>query len=84
MRSNNVLDAATIILMNIFLDSTRILAADIWHSAFRSDPMSQETGLRYRKIILEKGGRYGEERALHKFLGREPRIDAYLSDLQID
>lgn len=84
MRSDNALDAAKSKLMNISLDSTRILAADIWRSTFRSDPMSQEAGLRYRKIILEKGGRDGEERAVHEFLGREPRIDAYLSDLQID
>lgn len=40
--------------------------------------MSQEAGLRYRKMILEHGGSQDEEVALVEFLGGEPTVKAYL------
>ncbi|RAL16577.1 M3 family metallopeptidase [Aspergillus homomorphus CBS 101889] len=60
---------------------TRMLAADIWASHFRDDPMSREAGLVYRRAILEYGGSRDERGLVVAFLGREPALQAYLSEL---
>ncbi|KAJ5722262.1 hypothetical protein N7488_000297 [Penicillium malachiteum] len=60
---------------------TRLLAADIWHSVFARNPMSRETGLKYRKLILEPGGTGNELDAVKEFLRKEPTAEAYLRDL---
>ena len=62
--------------------STRILAANMWRSNFHSDPTSQETGLKYRNMILEPGGSQDEYKALVEFLGREPTVEIYLKYLK--
>ncbi|KAJ5826887.1 hypothetical protein N7447_003650 [Penicillium robsamsonii] len=62
---------------------TRILAADIWHSNFHSNPMSRDAGLRYRKMILAPGGSQNEVITLETFLERSPTLDAYLRDLGV-
>ncbi|PYI09732.1 zincin [Aspergillus sclerotiicarbonarius CBS 121057] len=63
---------------------TRTLAADIWASNFRDDPMSEPAGLRYRQMILAKGGSVDELELLREFLGRAPSAEAYLQDLGVD
>ncbi|RAK95973.1 M3 family metallopeptidase [Aspergillus ibericus CBS 121593] len=63
---------------------TRTLAADIWAFNFRNDPMSEEAGLRYRRMILAKGGSVDEFELLREFLGRVPSAEAYLQDLGVD
>ncbi|EED17480.1 conserved hypothetical protein [Talaromyces stipitatus ATCC 10500] len=35
----------------LYLQSTRILAADIWFTHFQSNPLSRNAGLRYREMI---------------------------------
>lgn len=40
--------------------------------------MSQEAGLRYRKMILEPGGSKDEQDFLVEFLGRDPTVEVYL------
>ncbi|GKZ37191.1 hypothetical protein AbraIFM66950_008614 [Aspergillus brasiliensis] len=62
---------------------TRTLAADIWTSNFRNDPMSAEAGLRYRQMILANGGSRDELKMLGAFLGRSPSPEAYLGDLGV-
>ncbi|GLA14499.1 hypothetical protein BDQ94DRAFT_147969 [Aspergillus welwitschiae] len=62
---------------------TRTLAADIWTSNFRDDPMSAEAGLRYRRMILANGGSRDELDMLREFLGRSPSPEAYLRDLGV-
>ncbi|EHA23688.1 hypothetical protein ASPNIDRAFT_180255 [Aspergillus niger ATCC 1015] len=62
---------------------TRTLAADIWTSNFRDDPMSAEAGLRYRRIVLANGGSRDELDMLREFLGRSPSPEAYLRDLGV-
>ncbi|KAJ5153222.1 uncharacterized protein N7482_009700 [Penicillium canariense] len=57
---------------------TRILAANMWWSNFHSNPMSQEAGLKYRKMILEHGGSQDEHMALVEFLGGEPTVEVFL------
>jgi metallopeptidase MepB len=43
--------------------------------------MSQEAGLKYRKMILENGGSQDEQMALVEFLGGEPTVQIYLRHL---
>ena len=63
--------------------STRIVTANIWWSKFHSNPMSQEAGLRYPKMILELGGSQDDRESLVDFLGWEPRLEIYLRYLHI-
>ncbi|PYH94522.1 zincin [Aspergillus ellipticus CBS 707.79] len=62
---------------------TRVLAADIWATNFRADPMSATAGLGYRRRVLEKGGSVDEAAMLRELLGRAPRADAYFQELGI-
>lgn len=43
--------------------------------------MSTEAGLRYRRLILELGGKGDIKEAVKKFLGRSPSFEAYLKEL---
>ncbi|PYH41045.1 M3 family metallopeptidase [Aspergillus saccharolyticus JOP 1030-1] len=63
---------------------TRMLAADLWTSHFRADPMSRAAGLAYRHGILEFGGSRDEWGLLTSFLGREPDMRAYLGELGVE
>ncbi|KHN98979.1 Peptidase M3A/M3B [Metarhizium album ARSEF 1941] len=47
-------------------------------SEIRTNP---EAGLRYRQVVLDKGGSVDETRMVTAFLGREPNSDAYLGDI---
>ena len=60
-----------------------MLAADMWKTCFSMDPMSKEAGLRYRNIVLDKGGGADEAGMIRELLGREPNSDAYLADLGV-
>lgn len=45
--------------------------------------MGKEAGMRYRRLILERGGSRDETRNLVELLGREVSGDAYLKDLGV-
>ena len=63
----------------IFSSSTRILAADIWHTHFQTAPMSRDAGWHeVSKMKLYYGASRGEWTSLTAFLGRDPDIQAYL------
>lgn len=62
-------------------DRTRILAADIWKTCFSADPMDPKAGLRYRQMVLDKGGSADEASMVAALLGREPNTDAFLEDI---
>jgi metallopeptidase MepB len=57
--------------------SSQVFADDMFHTAFRSDPMNTKKGLKYRYTVLEKGGSQDEMITLVEFLGREPQTDAF-------
>lgn len=63
--------------------SSLVFACDMWASEFMADPMSGETGRRYRRTVLEKGGSREEMSLLEDFLGRKPNNIAFLKELGI-
>ncbi|KAG5928410.1 hypothetical protein E4U42_000706 [Claviceps africana] len=63
--------------------STRMLAADMWKTCFAKDAMSPEAGLRYRRMVLDKGGSVDEATMVAAFLGREPDAKAYLEEMGV-
>ena len=57
---------------------------DSMFSIFKSEGiLNPKTGLRYRQIILEKGGTEEPIDLVKKFLGREPNSDAFLRSMGI-
>jgi len=61
--------------------SSQVYSLDIFHTIFKSDPMNASEGLRYRRMILEKGGSQDEMKILSEFLGREPSTDAFYREM---
>ncbi|SMY27347.1 unnamed protein product [Zymoseptoria tritici ST99CH_1A5] len=60
---------------------SKVLAADMFESTFRQDPMSRWEGRRYRYTILQPGGSRDAMEMVREFLGREPGSGAF--DLRI-
>lgn len=71
------------IAIKLTSSSTKAFAADIWATCFEKDPMDEVAGLRYRQVILEKGGSGDEAEMLVELLGRPPKTDAFLKDLGV-
>ena len=46
--------------------------------------MNKEQGMRYRKIILEKGGTEDPLSLVKEFLGREPNSNAFLRSMGLN
>jgi Zn-dependent oligopeptidase len=55
-----------------------VLSADMWKGVFEASPFDKEAGMRYRKLILAKGGVGKISEHLGVFLGRPPKQDAFL------
>jgi metallopeptidase MepB len=45
--------------------------------------MNKTEALRYRRMVLEKGGSQDEMKSLVNYLGREPKIDSFYKELGI-
>ncbi|ATY67372.1 metallopeptidase MepB [Cordyceps militaris] len=60
---------------------SEVFSADMYYAAFKADPLDSEQGLRYRHIVLERGGSRPEMDLLKEFLGREPNSDAFFKDI---
>ncbi|KAF8858575.1 thimet oligopeptidase [Acephala macrosclerotiorum] len=56
-------------------------AQDVFTEMFERDPMSREVGMRYRKVVLEKGGSRCGMELLEEFLGRTPSCGARYKEL---
>jgi len=63
---------------------SKVIAMDMFNSAFQQDPMNGAEGRRYRHMVLEKGGSQNEMLTLEQFLGRGPNANAFFNDLRID
>ncbi len=60
-----------------------VFAKDMFSSFQKEGVMNKQTGLRYRKEVLEKGATKSEMDMLRSFLGREPNSKAFLQSLGI-
>lgn len=59
---------------------SEVLALDM-RSAFGTDLMSTEVGMRFRKTILENGSQIPEMDLVRRFLGREPNSEAFFREI---
>jgi len=57
---------------------SNVVALDMFAARFANDPLNVAAGMLYRKCILEPGATKDASELVRDFLGREPRIDAYL------
>lgn len=60
---------------------SQVFANDIYYTLFKQDPMNVENGIRYRDIILKRGGSMELMDCLKELLGREPNSKAFMSEL---
>lgn len=58
---------------------SEVFSADMFHSRFKSAGiMNSDVGRDYRRMILQPGGSVDADDLLRKFLGRDPKPDAFL------
>eukprot|EP00510_Aplanochytrium_minuta_P010314 CAMPEP_0184069144 /NCGR_PEP_ID=MMETSP0957-20130417/40021_1 /TAXON_ID=627963 /ORGANISM="Aplanochytrium sp, Strain PBS07" /LENGTH=407 /DNA_ID=CAMNT_0026368437 /DNA_START=209 /DNA_END=1432 /DNA_ORIENTATION=- len=55
----------------------KAFAADIWHTCFESDPLSRESGQKYRDEILRWGGAKDPIDMLEAMLGRHMQVSSF-------
>lgn len=60
---------------------SQVFANDIYYTLFKDDPMNVKNGLRYRDIILKRGGSKDSMDNLVELLGRKPNSEAFLKEL---
>lgn len=60
---------------------SEVYAADMFSVFEKNGVMDQKTGLRYRDIILARGGSEDPYALVKEFLGREPNQEAFLKSL---
>lgn len=58
-----------------------VFSSDVYYSLFKDDPMNAANGVRYRDIILRRGGSRDTMENLIELLGREPNSKAFLSEI---
>lgn len=63
---------------------SKVFAQDMFSVFQKNGVMDTNTGIRYRKEILEIAGSIDETEMLRRFLGREPNSDAFMKSLGID
>jgi thimet oligopeptidase len=60
---------------------SKVYAEDMFSVFEKNGIMDSKTGLRYRDLILAKGGTDEEYNLVKNFLGREPNQDAFFKSL---
>lgn len=60
---------------------SQVFATDIYYTHFKADPMNEESGLRYRDVILKPGGSKEILDILEELLGRPPNSDSFLQEI---
>ncbi|PNS14042.1 Saccharolysin [Sphaceloma murrayae] len=63
---------------------SKVIAMDLFDSCFKSDPLCREMGLKYRHMVLGKGGSQDETKTLTDFLGRPQDSHAFFRDLGLE
>ncbi|MBK7328312.1 MAG: hypothetical protein IPI85_04185, partial [Dehalococcoidia bacterium] len=60
---------------------SQVFGDDMYTRFEATSPMDTETGLHYRRTILERGGTVDGDQLVRDFLGREPNNEAFLRGL---
>lgn len=60
---------------------SQVYANDIYYTLFKDDPLNTDNGVRYRDIVLKRGGSQEILDVLKELLGREPSNKAFLDEL---
>lgn len=63
---------------------SEVYAQDMFSIFEKEGIMNEEQGMRYRKIILEKGGTEDPLKLVREFLGRESNSDAFLKSMGLE
>jgi metallopeptidase MepB len=63
---------------------SQVFADDIFQTVFQRNPMNPESGLKYRRLILEKGGSENGLKLVEDLLGRKPNLLAFYKGLGLD
>ncbi|MFQ6674570.1 MAG: M3 family metallopeptidase [Fidelibacterota bacterium] len=61
-----------------------VYAQDMFSTFEKNGILDPETGIRYRTLILEKGGTEDPLELVREFLGREPNNEAFLKNLGLE
>jgi metallopeptidase MepB len=61
---------------------SQLYSSDMFHAVFNQESMNRTQGLRYRKMVLEKGSSEDEMKFLQAFLGRRPNHNAFQMELE--
>ncbi|KAG4442904.1 hypothetical protein IFR05_001608 [Cadophora sp. M221] len=54
-----------------------VYSSDLYQTRFAKDPINEEEGRRYRRLVLGRGGSRPEMEFLEEYLGRMPNGDAF-------
>ena len=63
---------------------SKVYAQDMFSVFEKNGVMDEETGLKYRDVILANGGSKDELGMVEEFLGREPNQDAFLRSIGLE
>ncbi len=63
---------------------SQVFGDDMYTRFEATSPMDTETGLHYRRTILERGGTVDGDQLVRDFLGREPNNEAFLRGLGLE
>lgn len=60
---------------------SNVFALDIYYTLFKQNPMDIDNGIRYRDIVLKRGGSKDSMDNLKELLGREPNAEAFTKEI---
>lgn len=63
---------------------SQVYSLDMYYEFFRDEPMDVEQGRKYRRMILEPGGREHEIVMLERYLGRKVSKKAFYQELGLE
>lgn len=63
---------------------SQVFGDDMYTKFEATSPMDTDTGLHYRRTILERGGTVDGDQLVRDFLGREPNSEAFLRGLGLE
>lgn len=58
-----------------------VIAADIYHEIFKSDPTNRKAARHFRSTVLEPGASVQESELLRRCLGRDFRTEPFFASI---